>query len=127
MEDIREFEIENLKKQNKNLKEMWNLINEELEVYNIVIGMSMSDEEFYERKKEAWKIYTQQKEEEDELMDYLENLSLSELFGFLEYRNSYKDMMESYADLVAEAEFKHELAREEEQLKYLEEKEKING
>ena len=66
MEDIREFEIENLKKQNKNLKEMWNLINEELEVYNIVIGMSMSDEEFYERKKEAWEIYAQQKEEEDE-------------------------------------------------------------
>lgn len=66
MEDIREFEIENLRKQNKNLKEMWNLINEELEVYNIVIGMSMSDEEFYERKKEAWKIYVQQKEEEDE-------------------------------------------------------------
>ena len=60
-------------------------------------------------------------------MDYLDNLSLSELFGFLEYRNSYKDMMESYADLVAEAEFKYELAREEEQLKYLEEKEKING
>lgn len=66
MEDIREFEIENLKKQVKNLKEMWDLINEELEVYNIVIGMSMSDEEFYERKKEAWKIYVQQKEEEDE-------------------------------------------------------------
>lgn len=60
-------------------------------------------------------------------MDYLENLSLSELFGFLEYRNSYKDMMESYDDLVAEAEFKYELAREEEQLKYYEEKEKING
>lgn len=60
-------------------------------------------------------------------MDYLENLSLSELFGFLEYRNSYKDMMESYEDLVAEAEFKYELAREEEQLKYLEEKEKENG
>lgn len=66
MEDIREFEIENLKKQVKNLKEMWNLINEELEVYNIVIGMSMSDEEFFERKKEAWKIYVQQKEEDDE-------------------------------------------------------------
>lgn len=66
MEDIREFEIENLKKQNKNLKEMWNLINEELEVYNIVIGMSMSDEEFLERKKEAWKIYVTQKEEEDD-------------------------------------------------------------
>lgn len=66
MEDIREFEIENLKKQNKNLKEMWNLINEELEVYNIVIGMSMSDEEFFERKKEAWKIYVTQKEEEEE-------------------------------------------------------------
>ena len=65
MEDIREFEIENLKKQNKNLKEMWNLINEELEVYNIVIGMSMSDDEFYERKKEAWKIYVTQKEEEE--------------------------------------------------------------
>ena len=63
MEDIREFEIENLRKQNKNLKEMWKLINEELEVYNIVIGMSMSDEEFLERKKEAWKIYVTQKEE----------------------------------------------------------------
>ena len=58
-------------------------------------------------------------------MDYLENLSLSELFGFLEYRNSYKDMMNSYEDLVAEAEFKQELAREEEQLKYLEEKENV--
>ena len=56
-------------------------------------------------------------------MDYLENLSLSELFGFLEYRNSYKDMMNSYEDLVAEAEFRQELAREEEQLKYLEKKE----
>lgn len=65
MEDIREFEIENLRKQNKNLKEMWDLINEELEVYNIVIGMSMSDEEFLERKKEAWKIYVVQKEEEE--------------------------------------------------------------
>ena len=64
MEDIREFEIENLRKQNKNLKEMWNLINEELEVYNIVIGMSMSDEEFLERKKEAWKIYSEREEKE---------------------------------------------------------------
>lgn len=64
MEDIREFEIENLRKQNNNLKEMWNLINEELEVYNIVIGMSMSDEEFLERKKEAWKIYSEREVEE---------------------------------------------------------------
>lgn len=60
-------------------------------------------------------------------MDYLDNLSLSELFGFLEYRNSYKDMMESYEDIVAEAEFREECKREEEQLRYLEEKEKING
>ena len=65
MEDIREFEIENLRKQVDHLKEMWNLINEELEVYNIVIGMSMSEEEFFERKKEAWKIYVTQKEEEE--------------------------------------------------------------
>ncbi len=65
MEDFKEFEIENYKKQIKSLKEMWNLINEELEVYNIVIGMSMSDEEFFERKKEAWKIYVVQKEEEE--------------------------------------------------------------
>lgn len=64
MEDIREFEIENLRKQNKILKEMWNLINEELEVYNIVIGMSMSDDEFFERKKEAWKIYSEREVEE---------------------------------------------------------------
>lgn len=58
-------------------------------------------------------------------MDYLDNLSLSELFGFLEYRNSYKDMMESYENIVAEQEFRDELAREEEQLKYLEEKESV--
>lgn len=64
MEDIREFEIDNLRKQVEHLKEMWNLINEELEVYNIVIGMSMSDEEFFERKKEAWKIYSEREVEE---------------------------------------------------------------
>lgn len=64
MEDFKEFEIENLRKQVNHLKEMWNLINEELEVYNIVIGMSMSDEEFYERKKEAWKIYSEREVEE---------------------------------------------------------------
>lgn len=60
-------------------------------------------------------------------MDYLDSLSLSELFEFLEYRNSYKDMMNSYEDIVAEAEFKYDLKREEEQLKYLEEREKENG
>ena len=65
MEDIKDFEIDNLRKQVDHLKEMWNLINEELEVYNIVIGMSMSEEEFFERKKEAWKIYVTQKEEEE--------------------------------------------------------------
>lgn len=57
-------------------------------------------------------------------MDYLDNLSLSELFDFLEYRNSYKDMLISYDDLVAEAEARYEYEREEAQLKYLEEKEK---
>ena len=41
MEDIKDFEIDNLRKQVNHLKEMWNLINEELEVYNIVIGMTM--------------------------------------------------------------------------------------
>lgn len=64
MEDSKDFEIENLRKQVNHLKEMWNLINEELEVYNIVIGMSMSDEEFFERKKEAWKIYSEREVEE---------------------------------------------------------------
>lgn len=64
MEDIKDFEIDNLRKQVEHLKGMWNLINEELEVYNIVIGMSMSDEEFFERKKEAWKIYSEREEEE---------------------------------------------------------------
>lgn len=63
MEDIKDFEIDNLRKQVNHLKEMWNLINEELEVYNIVIGMSMSEEEFFERKKEAWKIYSEREEE----------------------------------------------------------------
>lgn len=64
MEDSKDFEIENLRKQVNHLKEMWNLINEELEVYNIVIGMSMSDDEFFERKKEAWRIYSEREVEE---------------------------------------------------------------
>lgn len=58
-------------------------------------------------------------------MDYLDNLSLSELFGFLEYRNSYKDMINSYEDIVAEEEFRAECQREDEQLRYLEEKENV--
>lgn len=60
-------------------------------------------------------------------MEYLDTLDLPELLDFVGFRNSYKDMMNSYEDIVAEAEFKHELAREEEQLKYLEEREKENG
>ena len=42
----------------------------------------------------------------------------------------YLDLMlenKSYEDMVAEAEFRYELAREEEQLRYVEEKEKANG
>ena len=56
MEDIREFEIENYRKQIKNLEQLHNLMAEELEICNLVIGMSMSDEDFYERRKEAWRI-----------------------------------------------------------------------
>ena len=51
-------------------------------------------------------------------MDYLDridNMSLEELFDFLDYRKGYK------VD-YAEQEFRYELAREEEQLKYYEEK-----
>lgn len=54
-------------------------------------------------------------------MDYwdrIDNMSLEELFDFLDYRKGYK------VD-PAEAEFRYELAREEEQLKYLEEKENV--
>lgn len=65
-------------------------------------------------------------------MDYLDKQDIDEmdllgLIDFVGWRNSYKEMMNAYEDLVAEAEFKHELAREEEQLKYLEEREKENG
>ena len=54
-------------------------------------------------------------------MDYLDridNMSLEELFDFLDYRKGYK------VDF-AEQEFRYDLAREEEQLKYLEEKENV--
>ncbi len=53
-------------------------------------------------------------------LDLIDNMSLEELFDFLDYRKGHK------VD-YAEQEFRDELAREEEQLKYLEEKEKING
>lgn len=57
--------------------------------------------------------------------DLIDDLSLSELFRFLKYRNSYKDMIESYEDLVMEVEARYEYEREEAQLKYLEEKESV--
>lgn len=53
-------------------------------------------------------------------LDLIDNMSLEELFDFLDYRKGHK------VDYV-EQEFRYELARENEQLKYLEEKEKING
>lgn len=56
-------------------------------------------------------------------MDYwdrIDNMSLEELFAFLDYRKGNK------ID-YAEQEFRYDLAREEEQLKYLEEKENANG
>ena len=59
-------------------------------------------------------------------MDWLDTLDLPELLDFVGFRNSYKEMMNSYEDIVAEAEFREECRREEEQLRYLEEKEKEN-
>lgn len=50
--------------------------------------------------------------------DVIDNMSLEELFNFLDYRKGNK------VD-YAEQEFRHELAREEEQLRYLEEKENV--
>lgn len=60
-------------------------------------------------------------------MDYLDEMDLLELYDFVGWRNSYKEMMESYEDLVAEAEFKRELLKENEQLKYYEERKNKNG
>ncbi len=60
-------------------------------------------------------------------MEYLDTLDLPELLDFVGFRNSYKEMMNSYEDIVAEAEFREECRREEKQLRYLEEKEKENG
>ena len=59
-------------------------------------------------------------------MEYLDTLDLPELLDFVGFRNSYKEMMNSYEDIVAEAEFREECKKEEEQLRYLEEKEKEN-
>ena len=65
-------------------------------------------------------------------MEYLDEKDLDEmdligLLDFVGWRNSYKEMMNAYEDLVTELEFKYDLAREEKQLRYLEEKEKENG
>lgn len=65
-------------------------------------------------------------------MDYLDEKDLDEmellgLLDFVGWRNSYKEMMNAYEDLVAEAEFKRELLKENEQLKYYEERKKENG
>lgn len=51
-------------------------------------------------------------------LDVIDNMSLEELFDFLDYRKGSK------VD-YAEQEFRDELEREEAQLKYLEEKENM--
>ena len=51
-------------------------------------------------------------------LDVIDNMTLEELFDFLDYRKGHK------VD-YAEQEFRDELARENEQLKYLEEKENV--
>lgn len=51
-------------------------------------------------------------------LDVIDNMTLEELFDFLDYRKGHKVN-------PAEQEFRDELAREEEQLKYLEEKESL--
>lgn len=57
----------------------------------------------------------------------LDETDLLGLLDFVGWRNSYKEMMASYEDIVTEAEFREECKKEEEQLRYLEEKEKENG
>ena len=57
-------------------------------------------------------------------MGFLDTLDLPELLGFVGWRNSYKEMLDAYEDLVAEAEFREECKREDEQLRRLEEKQK---
>ena len=51
-------------------------------------------------------------------LDVIDNMTLEELFDFLDYRKGSK------IDYV-EQEFRNELAKEEEQLRYLEEKENV--
>lgn len=58
-------------------------------------------------------------------LDLIDNMSLEELFGFLEYRNGYKDNPNYYEQIVVGEEARHEYKRESEQLKYLEEKENV--
>lgn len=58
-------------------------------------------------------------------MDYLDLMDLPELLDFVGWRNSYKEMMNSYEEIIAKAEFREECKREDEQLKYLEEKENV--
>lgn len=53
-------------------------------------------------------------------LDLIDNMDLPELFGFLEYKNNYKDMMTSYKDTIAEEEFYYESQKENKQLKRLE-------
>lgn len=57
-------------------------------------------------------------------LDLIDKMDLDDLFYFLYYRNEYKDV-KNYDELVAEAEFMEECKKENEQLKYLEEKENV--
>lgn len=58
---------------------------------------------------------------EENLKEEIEKMDLPELLDFVGFRNSYKDMMDSYDKIVAEAEFKADCKKEEDQFKRLEE------
>lgn len=64
MEDFKDLEIENLKQQNKHLKEMWNLLAEELEVVQTMVEIGIPENEYMQIRKQAYLVIKEREENE---------------------------------------------------------------
>jgi hypothetical protein len=64
MEDFRDLEIERYRKQVKNLEELYNLINEELDVLNTMVEIAIPEDEYMKIRQQAYLLINEREEEQ---------------------------------------------------------------
>ncbi len=64
MEDFKDLEIERYRKQVKNLEELYNLMNEELDVLTTMVEIGIPEDEYLKIRKQAY-LLIKEREEND--------------------------------------------------------------